>query len=425
MNIIQFANSAHKFTHLFSICIVCRFKFKLQLFSGGTRNDQLNEIDRHVFQKFREHRGQRIRVHDRNLIRWGSEKGREIQLNFRASHHWLLSFKRRHNIVSRKITRQISRKNQAKEPVITASATEFIDKIKPIFSKNPARISNSDQASFRIELYPGRTLEERGTRQVEATVVSKHSLTHSYTVMPIISGDGRLIKPTLIVHQTPKGAFGERVLKSMFSHESILVRTTTSGKVTKKILQEWATEIFFKGQNTNNSLLLLDSFTLHKDRANLDKNKPRSFKYDIEYIPAGTTDQCQPLDKEPNHTLKQMVRNMTEFYMINDDRIINRTRLSSRDAIDMIQVLSLNQFDSPRFREWIAHSWKSCGYTSNPNLHASISPNKFCFDDEVYRRRCCQCEHSSFIRCGWCNCFFCELHFFFCDQIHFCSVYEE
>lgn len=362
-------------------------------------------------------------MHDRNLTRWGAEKARELQLNFRASHHWLLNFKRRHNIVSRKITRQISRKNQAEEPAVRTSATEFINKIKPIFAKNPARIFNSDQTGFKIELYSERTLEIRGTRHVEATVVAQNSLTHSYTVMPLISGDGRLIKPTLIVHKTPTGEFGERVLKSMFSHESIRVCTTTSGKVNKQILQEWSTHIFFKALNTNNSTLLLDSFTLHKDRSNLDQKKPRSFKYDIEYIPPGTTSECQPLDKEPNRTFKQMIRNMSEAYMINDDRITKRDRLSTRDAIDMMQVLLLNQIDSPRFRTWIAHSWKSCGYTSDPILFTS--PNAFCFDMEVYRRRCCLCQYSAFIRCGWCNCHFCEFHFFFCREIHYCSIYEE
>lgn len=72
---------------------------------------------------------------------------------------------------------------------------------------------NSDQTGFKIELYADRTLEVRGTGHVEATVVVQNSLTHSYTVMPLISGDGRLIKPTLIVHKfhDNMGNFGERL----------------------------------------------------------------------------------------------------------------------------------------------------------------------------------------------------------------------
>lgn len=88
-----------------------------------------------------------------------------------------------------------------------------------------------------------RTLEVRGTRHVEALVESQNSLTHFYGVMPLISGNGRLIKLTLIVHETPNGEFGQRMLKSMFQHDSILVLSSTSGKVTKAILQTWATEV--------------------------------------------------------------------------------------------------------------------------------------------------------------------------------------
>lgn len=214
----------------------------------------------------------------------------------------------------------------------------------------------------------------------------------------------------------------------MFSHESIIVRSSTSGKVTKKILQDWATNVYFKARHfTNRSLLLLDSFTLHKDKANLDAKKPRNFQYEIEYIPPGTTSKCQPLDKEPNRSMKQMTRLMSEAYIINDDRITNRKRVSTRDAIDIIQVLLLNQIDSPRFKSWIAHAWKSAGYTTKK--YDYISPTVFCFDLEVSRTECSLCDpvscHFAFVRCGWCKYYFCEFHFFFHGEIHFCKNYVE
>lgn len=358
------------------------------------------------------------------------EKGRELQMDkFRASHHWLLNFKHRHNIVSRKITRKLTRKNHTDEDTVRAKANEFIEKIKPLYAKNPAKMLNSDQCGFNIELYPERTLEVKGTRHIEGLVEAKKSLTHSYTLMPMISGDGRLLKPTLIVHQTPNasttGNFGPRVLKSMFTHESILIKTTTSGKVDKNILQQWATDVLFKAPGTNNSTLLLDAYTGHRDKNNLDTNKPKNFNYSIEYIPENTTSKCQPLDKEPNRTLKQMMRTMSEAFLVVDARITTRIRLSTRDAIDMLQVLILNQIDSPRFQTWIVHAWKSCGYTSKQMSY--ISPNKYCLDIEVTRQKCALCEPSSFrsafIRCGWCTLCICEYHFFFHGQIHYCSKY--
>lgn len=356
------------------------------------------------------------------------EKGRELNLDFHASHHWLLNFKNRHRIVSRKIISQISRKNAENEQEVSLSADESINKIRPIFAKNPAKVFNSDQTGFNIELYSERTLEIKGTQVVEAEVVAKNSLTHSYTVMPLISGDGHLIKPILIIHKEPTGRFGQRVLQSMFTHDSILVLPSTSGKVTKDILQAWATEIFFKANNANGGTLLLDSYTVHKDIENLNKNKPRNFKYSIEYIPPGTTSKCQPLDKEPNRTFKQMIRNLSEGYNIEDDRILDRIRITLRDAIDILQVILFNQVDSPRFQPWIKHAWKSCGYSSNEIQY--ISPTKFSFNFEVTRSKCSLCSdrysnRSAFIRCGWCKYYFCEYHFFFIGEFHFCTNYVE
>lgn len=392
------------------------------LFSGGLYKDKLIEIDSNVLQRFKQSRADRIRVHDRQLIRWGMEKSRELNIDFRASHHWLLNFKKRHNIVSRKITRQVTRKNIVDAPQTLETVNRFVGKIWEIFERDPAKIFNTDQTGFNIELYSSRTHEEKGTRHVEALVEAKNSLTHSYTVMPLISGDGKLIKPTLIVHREPKdGEFGPRVLSSMFTHNSIIVASSMSGKVTKPILEMWADRVFFSAQGTNGGTLLLDSLPMQKDIANLNRKKPRNFQYSIEFIPPGTTKELQPLDKEPNRTLKEMVRHLSEGYNIVDARITNRKRISTRDAIDMIQVLVLNQFDSPRFSSWISHSWKSCGYTTR--IYDYISPTKYCFDYEVSRHKCVLCEKSSFIKCGWCANLFCEYHYFFQGEIHFCSTH--
>lgn len=159
---------------------------------GGSRTNKLIEIDKYVFEQFRTFRNQRKRVHDRNLTRWGITRARELNiLDFRASNTWLLNFKRRHNIVSRKITKQVSRKNVIDKPIIENTVNSFVDKIRRNYSSNPAKIFNSDQTGFQIEMYHGRTHEIKGTRQIEALVESQHSMTHSYTVMPLNSGDGR------------------------------------------------------------------------------------------------------------------------------------------------------------------------------------------------------------------------------------------
>jgi len=45
-------------------------------------------------------------VHDSDLVRWVLKRARASSItNFVASHHWLVNFKQKHNIVSRKITK--------------------------------------------------------------------------------------------------------------------------------------------------------------------------------------------------------------------------------------------------------------------------------------------------------------------------------
>ena len=122
--------------------------------------------------------------------------------------------------------------------------------------------------------------------------------------------------------------------------------------------------------------------------------------------------------------MQQMTRLMSEGYTVEDDRIIERIRISTRDAIDTIQVLLLNQIDSSRFKNWLSHSWKACGYTSK-DIKDRVSPTVFCFNFEVSRTECFLCDPTmhkcAFIRCGWCKIYFCEFHFFFHGEIHFCE----
>lgn len=213
----------------------------------------------------------------------------------------------------------------------------------------------------------------------------------------------------------------------MFTHGSIIVLSSTSGKVTKEILRTWAKEVLFKMRIRNGITLLLDPYSLHLDEDNLNTFRPNNFRYEIEFIPPGTPNKLQPLDKEPNRTMKEMMRNFTEGFQFDDPRITNRIRVSCRDAIDIMQVLLLNQIDSPRFKSWIAHSWKSCGYATE--AIPFLSPTKYCFELNVYRNNCVLCDQnsfqSSFIRCGWCKNHFCEYHFFFHGEIHFCQNFIE
>jgi len=52
--------------------------------------------------------------------------------------------------------------------------------------------------------------------KVECLAQSLNSLTHSYTIQPIVSADGELKSPTLIVLQETGGKFGPIVKNTLY-----------------------------------------------------------------------------------------------------------------------------------------------------------------------------------------------------------------
>jgi len=60
--------------------------------------------------------------------------------------------------------------------------------------------------------------------------------THSYTIQPTISADGRLLSPLFIVLKEP-GSFGPRVQKLMFRKRNIFVLASKSGKLISHYLR--------------------------------------------------------------------------------------------------------------------------------------------------------------------------------------------
>ncbi|KYN02134.1 hypothetical protein ALC62_07055, partial [Cyphomyrmex costatus] len=48
-------------------------------------------------------------------------------------------------------------------------------------------VFNSDQSSFNLEMHTGRTLSFKGQKKIGTLTQSTNSMTHSYTIQPIVS----------------------------------------------------------------------------------------------------------------------------------------------------------------------------------------------------------------------------------------------
>jgi len=111
-------------------------------------------------------------------------------------------FKQKHRIVSRKINKFVTKKSIENKEKLEQEVKTFVEKIKThIFLVGEENVLNSDQSGFNLEMHTGRTLALKGQETVEALTQSVNSMTHSYTIQPLISAKGVLFSPLLIVLQ--------------------------------------------------------------------------------------------------------------------------------------------------------------------------------------------------------------------------------
>lgn len=149
------------------------------------------------------------------------------------------------------------------------------------------------------------------------TVQAVSATTHSYTIQPTISGDGRLLSPLFIVLKEPTGTFGPRVQETMFRVNNIYVMASKSGKLTSHHFEIWLREIYFPNVGSK-SILLLDSWTGHCPDV-IERNKPTSAEESIFLtIPAGTTGQRQPLDVDGFRLWKNFIKHFSDIVMLLD-----------------------------------------------------------------------------------------------------------
>jgi hypothetical protein len=207
-----------------------------QLNKGGTYTEKLHRIGHYVLENFKNSIEAGIIVHDINLRRWALQAQEEIgntDIRFKASKHWVNKFKKSHRIVGRKINKFITRKTLENLDNLKSEANKFVNKIKPYLSKpGPQNIYNSDQSGFQLEIHSGRTLAVEGTSKVECLVQSVSATTHSYTIQPLISADGRLLSPLFIVLKEATGRFGPIVEANLFKPRNVYLTASKSGKLT-------------------------------------------------------------------------------------------------------------------------------------------------------------------------------------------------
>ncbi|OXA48867.1 hypothetical protein Fcan01_16587 [Folsomia candida] len=121
---------------------------------------------------------------------------------------------------------------------IDDNACEFVQMvIEKRAQINPDYIFNFDQSGFSYEYSPLRTLSHKGEKDTMALVRSKNAVSHSYTIMPLLSMSGRLTGKLLICLQEPKGYLGPRIKESLVVPDNIYLIASKSGKTDQRLMK--------------------------------------------------------------------------------------------------------------------------------------------------------------------------------------------
>ena len=353
-----------------------------------------------------------IILHDTDLRRAALLINETLKIpNFKASLNWISKYKKTYRISSRKITKIVSKKTMNNDEKRKETAADFISNIKDVLTDIPlSAVLNADQSGFQKELYTGRTLALKGSREVHCTVQSVSSVSHSYTILPSLFASGELGKKLFLVLQEPKGCFPK---KGYFPAPNLVVRCHSSHIMTKSLMLEWLQTCVFDSEMPDHLVLLLDSWTNFKDHVSIKKIVPKGKTIDIFNIPAGTTSFIQPCDVFFFRIFKDFVKKITNHVMIEDEKLV----LHHRDNILKMISLVYNQFSAPIYKNFLQYSWFKAGYLTNrpPSFQ---TPVQFCFRFEIRSCAVKDCDKTSFICCSYCNKHLCFSHFFNCYHFH-------
>ncbi|EFN87726.1 hypothetical protein EAI_02654, partial [Harpegnathos saltator] len=181
----------------------------------------------------------RIIIHDIDIARWASRaQEEENMVRFKASDTWLKRFKTSYDIVSRKITKFVTKKSLLSKTDLEDKCNTFIENVKYYIERYGVdNVYNSDQNGFQLEFHSGRILSQKGLKHIKTMIQS--ATTHSYTIQPTISADGRLLSPLFINLKEVTGTFGPRIKETMFKAPNIFVTVSKSGKLTSSHIKTW------------------------------------------------------------------------------------------------------------------------------------------------------------------------------------------
>ena len=392
-----------------------------EIHSGGTRYDKLNTIDKWVYDRFVEARGSNEQVTTRTLQEWGLAAANQYlapDFQFIASESWVIAFKKHHRIRQRKVTKLVSSKEVYSMEEILNAADRFQKQtaaLIPHFDKN--FVINTDQTGCSYRCDVKRTLTNTGERSVLVAVGDVNKVTHSYTAQYSITAAGRLLPKVFLCLQEPGGKFGPRVSETVnvleAQYKNVAVTCSTSGKLTSRLFEQYLDTVLKPYVRKEKFLLLLDSWggqtngAIYDERFTDDDNMPTST---VKVIPPKCTPLCQPCDVYFYRQVKHFISRLQNCtYLLQQKR-----QITSREDAIKIHSLVHNQLSAPVFSHMLQYAWYASKLVQDRN-YVFRNVHEVCFPSEI-RKKNCDCNNYSFLRCAWCRKFLCFVCFY--DNFH-------
>lgn len=335
---------------------------------------------------------------------------------FQASDSWVARWKKMHSVVTRAVTKVVTKVQLKDREQLIVDAKNFVLQFHEKYpSIDPSLVMNTDQCGINYNILKKRTLDIRGVKVVQGPASNINAASHSYTLQPLISADGSISPIMLIVLQETSSApiarqvrgFGpevyEKDIKPVLDlFDNLHIWSSTSGMCNIQVIKDWFLNVFFKAAKPG-TVLIADSYGCYKRRSEVES----TIDYTFEKIPEGTTGEIQPLDVYFNLQYKAFLKSFTA----RTSRLTEKVDIYKRNQVLRLNSLTIWVFSAPRFKNMVKYAFHKSGFLKE-RPGEFVTPIHYCFPRIMEKCQIGDCKENGFIRCPYCTNYICFSHFF-------------
>lgn len=400
-------------------------KWEDQLDAGGSKAYKLERVDKETMDKFNSARSNLKPVTINDIRCWALNSARIHGLrDFKATSSWLTSFKLKHRISQRRVTRFVSSKEVLSAEQISERAQNFRTQFAAMVPRfDPKFVINTDQTGCQIQSTMNRTYSYKGEQRTNVCYKSVNKVTHSYTAQYTITLEPKLLKKVFLCMQEPTGKFGPIVKKQVedleIFYKNVVVTCSKSGKLSTELYKEYLRNILQPYAEDNEILLAIDSWSGQVNPEIYDEvfyNNENEPTCTVKVIPGKCTSTCQPLDVYFYRQVKILLKRIQNNSFLSDQNMEINSR---HDNIKMHSLIG-HQLSAPAFEPMIKYAWYACGIGDTQPEFQNV--NQVCFPQDL-QTNSCSCTKQVFIKCAFCraylcfDCFYINYHPTHCNEL--------